>query len=76
MGANIPGKPRLFMPYIAGVGAYRQTCEEIVAAGYKGFQFERLGPKPDALTPDQIIARPPDRVSAWPSSDAKLACSL
>ena len=40
MGANIPGKPRLFMPYIAGVGAYRQTCEEIVAAGYKGFQFE------------------------------------
>ena len=40
MGANIPGKPRLFMPYIAGVGSYRQTCEEIVAEGYKGFRFE------------------------------------
>lgn len=40
MGANIPGKPRLFMPYIAGVGSYRQTCEKIVAEGYKGFRFE------------------------------------
>lgn len=41
MGANIPGKPRLFMPYIAGVGAYRRRCEEIVADGYRGFRFER-----------------------------------
>ena len=40
MGANMPGKPRLFMPYIAGVGSYRRTCEEIVAEGYKGFHFE------------------------------------
>jgi cyclohexanone monooxygenase len=29
MGANIPGKPRLFMPYIGGVGRYRRICEEI-----------------------------------------------
>jgi len=41
MGANIPGKPRLFMPCIAGVGSYRKTCEEIVANGFKGFRFER-----------------------------------
>jgi cyclohexanone monooxygenase len=40
MGANIPGKPRLFMPYIAGVGSYRRTCEEVVANGFKGFRFE------------------------------------
>ncbi len=40
MGANIPGKPRLFMPYIAGVGRYRTICEEVVAEGYKGFRFE------------------------------------
>ena len=40
MGANIPGKPRLFMPYIAGVGSYRRTCEEIVANEYRGFLFE------------------------------------
>jgi len=40
MGANIPGKPRLFMPYIGGVGTYRKICEKIVADGYKGFRFE------------------------------------
>jgi cyclohexanone monooxygenase len=40
MGANIPGKPRLFMPYVGGVGRYRRTCEEIVADGYRGFRFE------------------------------------
>jgi cyclohexanone monooxygenase len=37
MGANIPGKPRVFMPYIGGVGAYRQRCDEIAAKGYEGF---------------------------------------
>lgn len=40
MGANIPGKPRLFMPYIAGVGAYRKICEDVVEEGYRGFRFE------------------------------------
>jgi cyclohexanone monooxygenase len=37
MGANIPGKPRVILPYVAGVGAYRKICEEIVADGYRGF---------------------------------------
>ena len=37
MGANIPGKPRVFMPYIGGVGAYRENCDEIAAEGYRGF---------------------------------------
>ena len=41
MGANIPGKPRLFMPYIAGVGAYRKICEDVIADGYRGFRFCR-----------------------------------
>ena len=40
MGANIPGKPRLFMPYIGGVGRYRQICEEKVESGYEGFRFD------------------------------------
>jgi cyclohexanone monooxygenase len=40
MGANIPGKPRLFMPYIAGVGTYRRICEEVVAENYRGFHLE------------------------------------
>jgi cyclohexanone monooxygenase len=38
MGANIPGKPRVFMPYIGGVGTYRMKCDEIAAAGYPGFE--------------------------------------
>jgi cyclohexanone monooxygenase len=37
MGANIPGKPQIFMPYIGGVPAYRQICNEVAAKGYEGF---------------------------------------
>jgi cyclohexanone monooxygenase len=37
MGANIPGKPRIFMPYIGGVPVYRQKCDEVAARGYEGF---------------------------------------
>jgi cyclohexanone monooxygenase len=40
MGANIPGKPRLFTPYIGGVGVYRRICEDVVADGYRGFRLE------------------------------------
>jgi cation diffusion facilitator CzcD-associated flavoprotein CzcO/acetyl esterase/lipase len=42
MGANVPGKPRFFLPYIGGVDGYRQACDEVVAAGYLGFR--RAGP--------------------------------
>ncbi|SFP50024.1 cyclohexanone monooxygenase [Geodermatophilus dictyosporus] len=37
MGDNVPGKPRVFMPYIGGVGPYRQKCDEVAANGYEGF---------------------------------------
>jgi cyclohexanone monooxygenase len=37
MGANIPGKPRIFMPYIGGVGVYRRICDDVAAKGYQGF---------------------------------------
>ena len=37
MGANIPGKPRVFMPYIGGVGVYRRICDDVAAKGYEGF---------------------------------------
>jgi cyclohexanone monooxygenase len=39
MGANVPGKPRIFMPYIGGVGAYRQKCDDVAAKGYEGFEL-------------------------------------
>ena len=41
MGANIPGKPRVFMPYVGGVGAYREKCDEVAANGYEGFALTR-----------------------------------
>jgi len=41
VGANVPGKPRVFMPYIGGVGAYRQKCDEVASKGYEGFMFCR-----------------------------------
>jgi cyclohexanone monooxygenase len=37
MGANIPGKPRVFLPYVGGVGAYRELCDSVAAEGYRGF---------------------------------------
>jgi len=37
MGANVPGKPRVFMPYLGGVKVYRETCEEVMADNYRGF---------------------------------------
>jgi len=39
LGANVAGKPRVFMPYAAGVGAYREVCDQVVADGYRGFAF-------------------------------------
>jgi cyclohexanone monooxygenase len=37
MGANIPGKPRVFMPYLGGVGTYRAHCDGVAGNGYEGF---------------------------------------
>ena len=39
LGANIPGKPRIFMPYVGGVGAYRKKCDEVVENDYEGFEL-------------------------------------
>jgi cyclohexanone monooxygenase len=36
MGANVPGKPRVFMPYIGGFPVYRDKCNEVAANGYAG----------------------------------------
>jgi cation diffusion facilitator CzcD-associated flavoprotein CzcO len=39
MGANIPGKPRVFMPNLSFVGPYRAKCDEVVANDYECFTF-------------------------------------
>ncbi|MCC7276201.1 MAG: NAD(P)/FAD-dependent oxidoreductase [Alphaproteobacteria bacterium] len=37
LGANVPGKPRVFMPYAGGMARYRAICEDVAARGYAGF---------------------------------------
>lgn len=37
LGANVPGKPRVFMPYAGGMAHYRGICEQVAARGYDGF---------------------------------------
>ncbi len=39
LGANIPGKPRVFMPYAGGMAHYRKICTEVAARDYEGFVF-------------------------------------
>jgi acetyl esterase/lipase len=39
MGANVPGKPRVFYPYIGGVDSYRAACDEVRAKDYLGFRL-------------------------------------
>ncbi len=39
MGANVPGKPRVFLPYVGGLGNYARICNEVAGQGYKGFSF-------------------------------------
>jgi cation diffusion facilitator CzcD-associated flavoprotein CzcO len=41
LGANVPGKPRVFMPYAGGMAHYRRICEDIAGRGYVGFQLSR-----------------------------------
>ncbi|MFB7335977.1 hypothetical protein ACFC00_30755 [Streptomyces adustus] len=43
--ADIPGEPRVFMPCLGGVGTYREECDAVAAAGYRGCTLSRL---PDA----------------------------
>jgi cyclohexanone monooxygenase len=40
LGANVPGKPRVFMPYL-GFPPYVEKCNEVAAKGYEGFALSR-----------------------------------
>jgi hypothetical protein len=39
MGANVPGKTRVFLPYIGGVGRYRAICNDVAQQNYLGLAF-------------------------------------
>ena len=44
VGANVPGKPRVYMPYLGGVPAYLDACEKAAADGYKAFALTPADP--------------------------------
>ncbi len=58
MGANIEGKPRVFLPYVAGVDTYREACDEVVARGYLGFR--RRGPGGEECNDGVVCRLQPD----------------
>jgi cyclohexanone monooxygenase len=39
LGANIPGKPRVFLPYVGGLPKYIERCDAVAANGYEGFEL-------------------------------------
>jgi hypothetical protein len=41
LGANVPGKPRVFMPYAGGMARYREICADVAAKCYAGFKLSR-----------------------------------
>ena len=41
IGANIPGKPHVFMPYVGGFAGYKKRCDAVAANGYEGFTMSR-----------------------------------
>ena len=54
MGANVPGKPRVVLPYVGGVDRYRGICDAVVEHDYLG--FERSGAD-GAVVRDGVICR-------------------
>jgi cation diffusion facilitator CzcD-associated flavoprotein CzcO len=54
MGANVPGKPRVLLPYIGGVDAYRAACADVVLQGYLGFE---LANETGAQCTDGVVRR-------------------
>ena len=52
VGANVPGRPRVFMPYIGGFPIYVQKCNEVMNGGYDGFVLE--GAKAAGNAPPEV----------------------
>ena len=61
MGANVPGKPRVFLPYVGGVAAYRRVCNDVAAKDYLGFRFD--APDGDRCNDGLVRRQQPDVVA-------------
>ena len=49
LGANVPGKPRVFMLYTGGLKKYREICDDVAKAQYRGFQLSQTTQRKRAL---------------------------
>jgi len=58
IGANVPGKPRVFLPYIGGVDAYREICDDAVARDMLGFELS--GPAGTQRNDGVVVRLQPD----------------
>lgn len=61
MGANVPDKPRVCLPYVGGVGGYRRACNDVIAQDYLGFKFS--GPKGNRCNDGLVRRQQPDVVA-------------
>jgi cation diffusion facilitator CzcD-associated flavoprotein CzcO len=57
-GANVVGKPQVFMPYAGGLARYRRICEGVAARGYEGFVLDRASPGVAFAAPEAASATP------------------
>jgi cation diffusion facilitator CzcD-associated flavoprotein CzcO len=71
MGANVPGKPRVFLPYIGGVDRYRTVCDEVVRHDYLGFAFGGLPARAAPTASSGAYSRTPRSCSSWRRSWAR-----
>jgi cyclohexanone monooxygenase len=58
LGANVSGKPRVFMPYAGGFATYRKICEGIAAQSYRGFRFTDANHHSGGMKPEIAVSRP------------------
>ncbi len=67
LGANIPGKPRQFMPYAGGMVRYRTICDTVADKGYEGFQRDGgAADVPTAVTSATVGPFTPNTAPAAP----------
>jgi hypothetical protein len=86
LGANVPGKPRVFMPYAGGMARYRGICDDVAAKGYEGFVLERGEPArrrrsrggglPLLLPPFPVVAELPVALAQQVAHAAAVAAEL
>jgi cyclohexanone monooxygenase len=85
MGANVPGKPRRFMPYAGGLDTYTDICNQVADKGWEGFviargdqilhesrSFTSFPPPPENMAP-HLMEMAMARVQAWMEAHGKAA---